>query len=67
MNKQIRRLAAAGGHPMAISDTAITAPPPQDAAGFASAAAIAVNVRTARITGQITSSKPKIFTECVLS
>ncbi|KAH6886198.1 hypothetical protein B0T10DRAFT_530450 [Thelonectria olida] len=53
---QERRLAAAGGHPMAIADEAITIGPPADIPGFASAGAIRVNVRTARITGQITST-----------
>lgn len=52
-----RRLAAAGGYPMAIADEAISIGPPTDVAGFASAAAIRVNVRAAQITGRITSSK----------
>ncbi|POR30990.1 Uncharacterized protein TPAR_08800, partial [Tolypocladium paradoxum] len=50
------RLAAAGGYPMAIHDEAVTVNPPEDVAGFPSAAAIAMNVRAARITGQITWS-----------
>ncbi|KAH6685845.1 hypothetical protein F5X68DRAFT_241104 [Plectosphaerella plurivora] len=53
---QERRLAAAGGHPMGIDDKAITIDPPGDAWGFPSASAIAVNVRAARITGQITGT-----------
>lgn len=54
---RIRRLASAGGLPMAISDHSIQAKPPSDIPGFASAAAIAVNVRVARITGRISTSK----------
>lgn len=42
---------------MAIADEAISIGPPTDVAGFASAAAIRVNVRAAQITGRITSSK----------
>ncbi|KAM5359267.1 hypothetical protein ACJZ2D_014615 [Fusarium nematophilum] len=53
---QERRLAAAGGYPMAIADEAISISPPADVAGFASAAAIRVNVRAAQITGRITST-----------
>ncbi|EEU45583.1 uncharacterized protein NECHADRAFT_80631 [Fusarium vanettenii 77-13-4] len=53
---QERRLAAAGGYPMAIADEAISIGPPTDVAGFASAAAIRVNVRAAQITGRITST-----------
>ncbi|KAL6415395.1 hypothetical protein AUP68_01950 [Ilyonectria robusta] len=53
---QERRLAAAGGHPMAIADEAISISPPADVSGFSSAAAIRVNVRAARITGRITST-----------
>lgn len=41
---------------MGIDDKAVTVDPPSDAFGFPSAAAIAVNVRAARITGQITWS-----------
>ncbi|KAF4982675.1 hypothetical protein FDECE_17463 [Fusarium decemcellulare] len=52
---QERRLAAAGGYPMAIADEAISIGPPAEVAGFASAAAIRVNVRAAQITGRITS------------
>ncbi|KAJ3544568.1 hypothetical protein NM208_g2983 [Fusarium decemcellulare] len=53
---QERRLAAAGGYPMAIADEAISIGPPAEVAGFASAAAIRVNVRAAQITGRITST-----------
>ncbi|KAH7334191.1 hypothetical protein BKA66DRAFT_517567 [Pyrenochaeta sp. MPI-SDFR-AT-0127] len=53
---QERRLCAAGGYPMSIADYAIDAPPLYDVAGYASVTAIVVNVRTARVTGQITST-----------
>lgn len=52
---QERRLCAAGGYPMSIGDHAISTPPPYDAAGYPSATHMAVNVRTARVLGQITS------------
>ena len=52
-----RRLEGAGGHPMAISDDSIHANPPSDLPGFSSATSMAVNVKVARITGEITSSK----------
>ncbi|KPM39058.1 hypothetical protein AK830_g7493 [Neonectria ditissima] len=54
--KDEARLAAAGGHPMAIADEAISISPPAEVSGFASAAAIRVNVKAARITGRITSA-----------
>lgn len=41
---------------MSIDDKAITVGPPSDVLGFSSSAAIALNVRAARITGQITQS-----------
>jgi proline utilization trans-activator len=46
-----RRLAAAGGDPLASGDSAIQVSPPSDFAGFPSATATGVNVRVARITG----------------
>ncbi|KAM0493422.1 hypothetical protein ACHAP8_009249 [Fusarium lateritium] len=52
---QERRLAAAVGFPMAVSDTSITAAQPTDQIGYPSAAAIAVNVKLAQITGRITT------------
>ncbi|KAF9696711.1 hypothetical protein EKO04_005317 [Ascochyta lentis] len=53
---QDRRLCAAGGYPMSIEDHAISTRAPFDAAGYASATALAVNTQTARITGRITST-----------
>lgn len=53
---QERRLAAAVGFPMSISDTEITASQPTDHIGYQSAAAIAVNAKLAQITGRITTS-----------
>ncbi|KAL6884748.1 hypothetical protein GGI43DRAFT_419296 [Trichoderma evansii] len=53
---QERRLAAAVGFPVAISDAVITAEQPSDYAGYPAAIAIAVNVKLARITGQITAT-----------
>ncbi|SCN68650.1 related to positive activator of transcription [Fusarium fujikuroi] len=53
---QERRLAAAVGFPMSISDTEITASQPADHIGYQSAAAIAVNAKLAQITGRITST-----------
>lgn len=53
---QERRLCAAGGYPMSIGDYAISALPPYDAAGYPSATPMTVNVHTARVTGQITST-----------
>ncbi|RBA10554.1 hypothetical protein FPRO05_05143 [Fusarium proliferatum] len=51
-----RRLAAAVGFPMSISDTEITASQPTDHIGYQSAAAIAVNAKLAQITGRITTT-----------
>ncbi|KAF5653509.1 transcription activator [Fusarium sp. NRRL 25303] len=53
---QERRLAAAVGFPMSISDAEITAPQPADQIGYQSAAAIAVNAKLAQITGRITTT-----------
>ncbi|QGI92456.1 hypothetical protein CEK26_005525 [Fusarium fujikuroi] len=53
---QERRLAAAVGFPMSISDTEITASQPADHIGYQSAAAIAVNAKLAQITGRITTT-----------
>ncbi|CZR48577.1 uncharacterized protein FPRO_04098 [Fusarium proliferatum ET1] len=53
---QERRLAAAVGFPMSISDTEITASHPTDHIGYQSAAAIAVNAKLAQITGRITTT-----------
>ncbi|EQB55597.1 hypothetical protein CGLO_04463 [Colletotrichum gloeosporioides Cg-14] len=53
---QERRLCAAGGYPMSIEDYAITTAPPYEILGFPSAIALGVNVKTARLTGQITST-----------
>ncbi|KAF4966457.1 hypothetical protein FSARC_5863 [Fusarium sarcochroum] len=53
---QERRLAAAVGFPVSISDAAITAAQPADQIGYTSAAAIAVNVKLAQITGRITTT-----------
>ncbi|KAG4291299.1 hypothetical protein FPRO06_03185 [Fusarium proliferatum] len=53
---QERRLAAAVGFPMSISDTEITASQPTDHIGYQSAAAIAVNAKLAQITGRITTT-----------
>ncbi|KAL6922669.1 hypothetical protein FSST1_006695 [Fusarium sambucinum] len=53
---QERRLAAAVGFPMAVSDTSITTAQPTDQIGYPSAAAIAVNVKLAQITGRITTT-----------
>lgn len=58
---QDRRLCAAGGYPMSIEDHAISTKDPFDAAGYASATALAVNTQTARVTGRITSSE---YTKC---
>ncbi|KAI1042306.1 hypothetical protein LB505_003032 [Fusarium chuoi] len=51
-----RRLAAAVGFPMSISDAEITASQPADHIGYQSAAAIAVNAKLAQITGRITTT-----------
>ncbi|KAM0193489.1 hypothetical protein ACHAPI_007558 [Fusarium lateritium] len=53
---QERRLAAAVGFQMAVSDASITAAQPADQIGYPSAAAIAVNVKLAQITGRITTT-----------
>lgn len=53
---QERRLCAASGWPLSIGDYAITALPPYDAAGYSPATAMAINVRIARITGQISAT-----------
>ncbi|KAL2203566.1 hypothetical protein CC79DRAFT_1371616 [Sarocladium strictum] len=53
---QERRLAAAVGAPMAISDKAITAPQTADHIGYSSAAPISANVKLAQITGRITAT-----------
>ncbi|EXM20893.1 hypothetical protein FoTM2_015477 [Fusarium oxysporum f. sp. vasinfectum] len=53
---QERRLAAAVGFPMSISDGEITAAQPADQIGYQSAAAIAVNAKLAQITGRITTT-----------
>ncbi|KAH9231564.1 hypothetical protein K456DRAFT_1763336 [Colletotrichum gloeosporioides 23] len=53
---QERRLCAAGGYPMSIEDYAITTAPPYEILGFPSATALGVNVKTARLTGKITST-----------
>ncbi|KAM0231440.1 hypothetical protein ACHAPO_008550 [Fusarium lateritium] len=53
---QERRLAAAVGFPMAVSDTSITTAQPTDQIGYPSAAAIAINVKLAQITGRITTT-----------
>ncbi|KIL92352.1 hypothetical protein FAVG1_04762 [Fusarium avenaceum] len=53
---QERRLAAAVGFPVSVSDRAITTAHPSDQIGYPSAAAIEVNVKLAQITGRITTS-----------
>ncbi|RKK81791.1 hypothetical protein BFJ71_g15458 [Fusarium oxysporum] len=53
---QERRLAAAVGFPMSISDRAITTAPPSDQIGYPSAVAVQVNVKLAQITGRITTT-----------
>ncbi|KAH6957361.1 hypothetical protein DER45DRAFT_569686 [Fusarium avenaceum] len=53
---QERRLAAAVGFPVSISDRAITTAHPSDQIGYPSAAAIEVNVKLAQITGRITTT-----------
>ncbi|EXK38445.1 hypothetical protein FOMG_08837 [Fusarium oxysporum f. sp. melonis 26406] len=53
---QERRLAAAVGFPISISDAEITATQPADQIGYQSAAAIAVNAKLAQITGRITTT-----------
>ncbi|RGP62708.1 hypothetical protein FSPOR_9095 [Fusarium sporotrichioides] len=52
---QERRLAAAVGFHSTVSDASITAAQPSDQIGYPSAAAIAVNVKLAQITGPIYS------------
>ncbi|KAL6884473.1 hypothetical protein GGI43DRAFT_322507 [Trichoderma evansii] len=53
---QERRLAAAVGFPMSISDRAITTVQPSDQIEYPSAAAIAVNVKLTQSTGRITTT-----------
>ncbi|EXM12590.1 hypothetical protein FOTG_18917 [Fusarium oxysporum f. sp. vasinfectum 25433] len=49
---QERRLAAATGHPVSISDVAIGTFLPTDCPGFESSVALNMNIKLARITGQ---------------
>lgn len=55
----LRRLAAATGQPMSIRDDTITTKTPGKSPGFTAPDALNVNIRLARVTGQIMDGEEK--------